>query len=119
MNQSQVFTQAHKITRQKAQASELSYKELFSESLKDLYKAVKEKKASIIREAVWQKNKAPHIFTKTIEEMTYKRLGAHYMVSSCACEIIKNIPHIKEAAKARELKAAKYYKENGGHVTMC
>ena len=119
MNKSTLFNQAHKITKETLKHEEGVYSEVLAISLKNLYSEVAEQKRIILSEAKRQKQMAPHIFTKSIEEMTKKAINSPYLIGTAAFKIIKRIPAIVKIDKDEQLKAEEYYKKTGGHVTMC
>ena len=119
MNKSELFKQAHNITKETLKHEEGVYSDVFAISLKNLYSEIKEEKRVIVSQATRQKEMAPHIFTKTIEEMTKKQLNSPYLIGTASFAALKKVSSIAKAAKEYEAKEYAYYKKTGGHVTMC
>lgn len=118
MNQ-KVFKEAHRITRETLKSQKGDYRATLSIALKMLYKAIEEKKASILNEAKWQKEKFPAIFKASIAEMAKPKLQNPFLVQDVATTIIKNIPENRKASQELSSKEEAYYKNIGGRVTMC
>lgn len=119
MNAKQIFQQAHRLTKEVLKYNDADYHATFSSSLKVIYAGIKKEQASILNEAKRQKNKAPHIFTKSIEEMTESRLNSKYLAGTVVHKIISNMPSVKAKLKENQEKAYNYYKSTGGRITMC
>lgn len=118
MNNTDIFNQAHRLTKETLKSQDGNYAATLGLCLKAIYAGIKAKKESLRKEAQFQIDRFPAVFKKPASEVVAKFVDSKYFVQDITSEIIKSITHIANRNKQAEKEAAAYYKRVGS-VTMC